>query len=109
MGPADRLRAWLGKAEVLNFAFPNQILDRSCHVFDRHVRVNAMLIEQIDDIGVQALERGLGDLLDVLRAAVERLRALPSGSLKPNLVAITTCLRNGARASPTSSSLMKGP
>ena len=27
----------------------------------------------------------------------------------PNLVAITTCLRKGARASPTSSSLMNGP
>ena len=28
---------------------------------------------------------------------------------KPNLVAITTCWRNGARASPTSSSLVNGP
>jgi len=32
-----------------------------------------------------------------------------SPSLKPNLVAITTWFRNGARASPTSSSLVKGP
>src|ERR1022692_3652181 len=34
----------------------------------------------------------------------------PSGrSLNPNLVAITTCPRNGARASPTSSSFKNGP
>ena len=30
-----------------------------------------MLVEQVDDIGLEALERGLGDLLDVVRAAVE--------------------------------------
>src|SRR5438132_4994205 len=34
----------------------------------------------------------------------------PSGrSLNPNLVAITTCSRTGARASPTSSSFVNGP
>jgi hypothetical protein len=38
-------------------------------------------------------------------------RCLPvAGSMsKPNLVAITTRSRKGARASPTSSSLMNGP
>jgi len=33
--------------------------------FDRHVGIYAVLIEQVDDIGLEALERCLGDFLDV--------------------------------------------
>ena len=53
-----------------------------------------MLIEQVDDIGLEALERSLGDLLDVFWPTVQALQrwSLPLGSsLNPNLVAITTC------------------
>ena len=92
----------------------NQFLHRAGDIFDRHVRVNAMLIEQVDGLDLEPLERAFDGLLDVLRPAVQarrtpcrddrcRLRS------KPNLVAITTCLRNGARASPTSSSFVNGP
>ena len=56
---------------MLDLALLNQVLHRSRHVFDRHVRVDAVLIEQIDDIGLEALERGLGDLLDVLGPTVQ--------------------------------------
>ena len=69
--PPDRLRARLGKAEVSDFAFADQVLDRAGDIFDRHVRVNAMLIEEIDDAGLQSLERRFGHLLDVFRTAVE--------------------------------------
>ena len=47
----------------------------------------------------------LGDL--VLRT-VHRSVSLGPGA-QPNLVAITTCPWNGARASPTSSSFVSGP
>src|SRR5258706_2412233 len=67
----DRLYTSLGKSKVLNLARLNQILHRSRHLFDRHVRVNAVLIERIDDIGSESFERGLGDLLDVLWPAVQ--------------------------------------
>ena len=89
----------------------NQILHRSRHIFDRNVRVDTVLIEQIDGLDLEPLERGLSDLLDVLRPAIQASPALPViGSMsKPNLVAITTCSRKGARASPTSSSLVNGP
>ena len=60
-----------GKTEVLNLTLLNQILHRSGHVFDRHVRINAVLIEQIDRIGLESLERGFGDFLDVLRPTVQ--------------------------------------
>ena len=41
---ADRLHSSLGKAKVLYLACPNQILYRSGHIFDRHVRVDTVLI-----------------------------------------------------------------
>ena len=110
VGAADGLHACFGKAEVLDLAFLNQVLHRSRYVFDGHVRVNAMLIEQVDDIHLEPLERALGGLLDVLRPAVQARRTLHPAGIEiglrsnPNLVAITTCLRKGARASPTSSS-----
>ena len=111
----DGLHACFGKAEVLDLAFLNQVLHRSGYVFDGHVRVNAMLIEQVDDIHLEPLERALDGLLDVLRPAVQaRQPFMPRGSRSglrsnPNLVAITTCSRKGASASPTSSSFENGP
>src|SRR5216684_3458260 len=42
---------------------------RAGDVFDRHVRIDAVLIEQIDDIGLEPLERGRRNLFDVLRPA----------------------------------------
>ena len=50
VGATDRLHSCFRKAEVLHLAFPNQVLHRSRHVFDGHVRVNAVLIEQIDGL-----------------------------------------------------------
>src|ERR1022692_1498482 len=59
------------KAEVLHLTFLNEVLHRSRHVFDWHVRVDAVLIEQIDGVGLESLERGLGDPLDVVWPAVQ--------------------------------------
>ena len=113
MGAADGLHARFGEAEVLDLAFLNQFLHRARHVFDGHVRVDAVLIEQVDDVDLEPLERAFDGLLDVLRPAVQARRTRPRDRLplrsNPNLVAITTCSRNGARASPTSSSLVNGP
>ena len=98
---------------MLDLALPDQLLHRARHVLDRHVRVDAVLVEQVDGIDLEPLERALGDLLDVLRPAVQA-RAHPGdrasgSSSNPNLVAITTWSRTGARASPTSSSFVNGP
>ena len=68
---ADRLHAGFGQAEVLDLAFADQVLHRARDVLDRHVRIDAVLIEQIDAIGLQPLQRGLGDLPDVLGPAVQ--------------------------------------
>jgi hypothetical protein len=50
MCPADRLHTGLGEAEVSDLPFLNQRLDRSRDVFDRDVRVDPVLIEEIDPI-----------------------------------------------------------
>src|SRR5208283_498854 len=41
---ADRLHSWFRKTEVLDLAFPDQLFYRSRHIFDRHIRVNTVLI-----------------------------------------------------------------
>ena len=46
VGATDRLHTGFGQAEVLDLAFLNQILHRPRDVFDRHVRVNTVLIER---------------------------------------------------------------
>ena len=70
MRAADRSRRRFGETEVLDLAVPDQIPDRACDVFDRHVRVHAVLIEEVDRIDAEPFQRALRDLLDVLRAAV---------------------------------------
>src|SRR5580704_16080046 len=56
-----------------DLALADEALDRAGNVLDRHVRINTMLIEQVDGIDLQALQRGLGDLPYMLRPAVEAL------------------------------------
>src|SRR5262245_66471145 len=71
MCATDGLRSCFRKAEVFHLTLLNQVLHRSRHVFDRHVRVNTVLIEQINDIDLESLERGLGDLLDVFWPTIQ--------------------------------------
>src|SRR2546430_5708849 len=71
----DRLHACFGKTEVLDLALLNQFLHRTRDVFDLDGRVNAVLIEQIDNIGSESFERALDRLLDVLRSAVQTRRS----------------------------------
>ncbi len=54
-----------------DLALGDQVLHCPGDVFDRHVRVHAVLIEEIDDVRPETLQRRLGDLLDVRRPAAE--------------------------------------
>ena len=67
----NRLWCCFGHPEVFHLALLNQLFHGSGNVFDGHVGVDAVLIEQIDDIGLEALERGGGDFLDVLWPTVQ--------------------------------------
>src|SRR5262245_11116233 len=67
----NRLRSCFREAEVFHLAFLNQFLHGSRHVFNRHVRVNTVLIEQINGLDLESLETAFGDLLDVLWPTVQ--------------------------------------
>ena len=82
MGPADGLRPRLGEAEVFDLAFLNELLHGSRHVLDGHVRIDAVLVEQVDGLDLEPLERALGGLLDVLRPAVQARPALHAAGVE---------------------------
>src|SRR6266481_2056490 len=62
----DGLHSWFRKAEVLRLALLNEVLHCAGHILDRHAGVNTVLVEEIDDIGLQSLEGRLSGLLDVV-------------------------------------------
>ena len=56
MRAPDRLNARLGKPEVLDLAFLDQVPHRAGDVFDRYVGVDAVLVEEIDGVDIEPLE-----------------------------------------------------
>ncbi len=46
----------LRKAEVLDLADLEQIVDCSCDIFDKHVWIDAVLIENVYDISLEAFQ-----------------------------------------------------
>ena len=109
VGAADRLHARLGEAEVPDLARLDQLLHGAGDVLDRDARVDAVLVEQVDRVRPEPLQRGVDAAPDRLRAAVEAAAVLPPSKSNPNFVAITTWSRTGSSASPTSSSFVNGP
>ena len=76
MSAPDRCGAGFRQSEVPDLALLNQVFHRARDVFDGNVRIDAVLIEQVDHVGLQPLERGFGDLLDVRRPAIEASRSI---------------------------------
>jgi hypothetical protein len=67
----DRLHSRFRKSEVLDLALVNQFLHRAGHVFDWYVRINTVLIEQVDHIAPESLKRGVSNFHDVLGPTVQ--------------------------------------
>jgi hypothetical protein len=93
---------------VLDLALTNEIFDGSSDVFDGNLGVDTVLIVKIDGIDPQALERAFDGLPDVLGLAVQ---PEPAGTsvgfeLIGELGGDDYFSAIGARASPTSSSLV---
>ena len=59
MGAADVGDAGFREAEKPHLAFTHQLADRAGDVFHRHVAVDAVLVEQVDMVGAQALAASL--------------------------------------------------
>ena len=75
MRATDRLYSCFRKAEVLHLSLPNQFLYRTGDFFDRNVRINAMLIEQIDGLHLESLERTFDGFLDMFRLTIQACRS----------------------------------
>jgi hypothetical protein len=66
MRASDRARARLRQPEVAHLAGRDKLTDSASHLLDRDVRVDAVLIEEVDDIRAQPLQRRVRDLTDPL-------------------------------------------
>src|SRR5581483_2962291 len=73
MSASDGRGTGLRHAEVLDLTFPDEVLYCACHIFDGHIRIHTMLIEQIDRVGLQPLQRRMSYGSDPLRIAVGTL------------------------------------
>ena len=76
VGAADRVGPGRGQADVADLALGDELGDRADGVLDRRVRVDAVLVVQVDVVGAQPSQRALDGGADVGRAAVEVPRAL---------------------------------
>jgi hypothetical protein len=74
MRPTDCLRARLRESEIPDLALSDEIANRSGNVFDRHLWVDPVLVEQVDVVRPEPLQHLVDDLADVLRPAVESSR-----------------------------------
>jgi hypothetical protein len=54
-----------------DLALADQLLERSRDILDRNVGIGAVLIEQVDGVGLQPLEARVDDFADVLGTAVD--------------------------------------
>src|SRR6476619_7226343 len=69
MRPSNRRSCRLRHTEMLHLASLAEVFDGARDVFDRYVRVDAVLIVEIDGLYAESLQRAVDDLLDHLRTA----------------------------------------
>src|SRR5207237_2814025 len=67
----DGLFARLGQPEVTDLSLPDEIGHRAHHLLDRHLLGDAVLVEEVDVVGLEPARGGFHHLADVLRAAIE--------------------------------------
>src|SRR5580658_712921 len=76
MRAANCLCTRLRETEVQHFSCCDQLFHRAGYVFNWHVRIDPVLIIQIDAVGPEALQGSLNHSPDVLRPAVKNKAAL---------------------------------
>lgn len=80
MGPPQGRRAGLRQAQVAHLSGPDEFGHGADHVLDGHLGVDPVLVEQVDAVGPQSLQRLLDHRADALGPAVER--EAPLGALE---------------------------
>src|SRR5687768_14092526 len=77
MSTAQRFQPHLGQSPMQNLTFPHQVTDRTSDIFNRHIWIDAVLVEEIDSISVETCEHSLDSLLDMIGTAIESPNHLP--------------------------------
>ena len=70
MSFADRIDTRLRRAKMLCLTLDNQLLYSPCNILDRHIGIDAMLVEEVDVVSTKPLQASLGCSFDVVRPAV---------------------------------------
>ena len=100
---ADGAHARLRQAEVADLAGVDEFGDGAGGVLDRDLRVDAVLVEQVDGVDAEPAQRPVDGAADVVGLAGQTGLAALDVDSEAELVVMTTWSRTGARASPTSS------
>ena len=75
VGPADRAGRRFGQAPVLDLAGVDEFLDRSGDLFNGNVRIDTMLVVEIDRVDAEPTQRAFGSRPDGVGSATGRLTA----------------------------------
>ncbi len=81
MRAPDRVRRRLAEPDMANLALRDELGHRADGLLDRDVRVDAVLVVEVDVVGVELPERDLDRALDVLSGSIEgtQRRHVPRG------------------------------
>ena len=110
VSPADGRGRRFAQAEVAHLSLLHQLRHRADGLFDGDVRIDAVLVEEVDVVDPQPSERAFAGLAHVAGRPSMLPPPLPSvPPTKPNFVATFTSSRRPRIALPTSSSLVNGP
>jgi hypothetical protein len=69
-GTANSAGSGFRKADKADFSFLHQFGHAADRFFDRHVRIDAMLVKQVDRVNAKPLQRSLASPSGVLRATI---------------------------------------
>src|SRR5437868_1238182 len=75
MGAPDALGVRLAEPEVAHLSLLDDAAHRADRVLDRHARVDAVLVVEVDRVDPQPLQAGLAGLLHIVGAAVDAVSA----------------------------------
>jgi hypothetical protein len=71
VGSANRLHPGLGQAEVFHLPFADQLLHSPGHIYDWHVGIDAVLVQQVDAVGSEPPQRCLDNLANVFGPTIQ--------------------------------------
>jgi hypothetical protein len=98
VGALNGRRTSFGQTEVPDFALRDQFSDGTCHIFHWHLRIYPMLIEEINAVRAEALQRFFGHLPNSIGPAVESEFLAPF--LKAKLCSDYHIISDGAQSLP---------